>query len=421
MIKRINYLFKHNEFVKHFAVFFTGTLLAQIATIIASPILTRVYSPALFGTFGFFTASITLLIPLVTGRYEFAINTVNDKESTFFLYKTVFYFSLFASAFLFLILLLFNKQIVHLFNLDDLYLLFFIPLTLFFYGNLQGSTYVLNKEKEFNILSKSKIYKAIATAIISIVSCYFIFKTYGLIIGYLVGIIVVLIFQRLKLKHYFKDLHPIINIKVGVVESIKKFKHYPIFNAPSALFDALAGQIPLFVMMKIYGHDVVGHYNLTILVITGPLGLIAISMSQVFFSQISHLNREGKKFKNLTIKIVKILSLFGCIPILILVFWGPQLFSFVFGAKWAISGEFARYVALGSFFGFVVSPLSMVFFIKQKVRTLSVIQTIRAITTFTLFMIIPKYFDIKGVLVTYTIHESIFYSIYLYFILKISD
>ena len=421
MISRINYLFKQNEFVRHFVIFFTGTLFAQIFTIIASPFLTRIYSPSIFGAFGFYTASIALLITLTTGRFEFAINTVKEKEETYFLYKAVSYISLFFSLFLSIVILLFKEKLNVLFNVQDPYLLFFIPVTLFLFGVLQGSSYVLNKEKDFKSLSKAKLFKSVTTAIVSFCFGFLILKSYGLIIGYIAGIFMALVFQSIKIKRYFEVGYQTLDIRSGVMNVVRKFKHYPLFNAPSAFFDALAGQVPLFVMMKIYSHDVVGFYSLTIMVISGPLSLIAVSMSQVFLSQISQLNRDGKKFKYLVIKIVKILCLCGIFPILILVFWGPQVFSFVFGARWAVSGEFTRYVALGNFIGFVVSPLSMVFYIKQKVKTLSVIQTIRAITTTTLFILVPHFLGIEGVLLVYTLHESVFYSIYLYFILKISN
>ncbi len=61
------------SFLHNIAVLATGTALAQIIPLLASPILTRLYSPEAFGLFAVFIAIIMSISPAVMGSYELAI------------------------------------------------------------------------------------------------------------------------------------------------------------------------------------------------------------------------------------------------------------------------------------------------------------------------------------------------------------
>ena len=66
-------LIPQSAYARNVLTLMTGTTLAQAIPIAISPILTRLYSPEDFGTFGLYMAIVAIASVLVTGRYELAI------------------------------------------------------------------------------------------------------------------------------------------------------------------------------------------------------------------------------------------------------------------------------------------------------------------------------------------------------------
>lgn len=416
-MKKLKRLIQEREFVKFFLMFFSGTLLAQIITIAISPFLTRIYSPEDFGLYGVYLSIVSLLIVFVTGRYEFAINSTSDEEDALSLYRIINYFSIFSSGFVFIIIILAGDAIVEVFELNGKpSFLYFIPFTLMMVGFLQSTTYYLNRHKKFEVLSKSKVYQSTVNGTTSITMGLMNFGATGLVLANIFGVFTSQLFQKLKGLNTNKSKPDSSKIKLN----LKKYKQYPLYNAPSAFFDNLAIQAPVFIFLKFFSESIVGFYSLTVRVIGLPLGLVSTSISQVFLSQVSELHRNNKSYKAVIIKVAKYLAIIGLVPILVIWFFGPSLFACVFGKEWSIAGEYAQILTIGYFFKFVVSPLSMVFFINQKVKLLSIIQTTRAITTAFVLIVFAMNFDVKTVLYAYTIHEVLFYLLYFYYILKTS-
>lgn len=408
---------KEREFLKFFLMFFSGTLLAQIVTISLSPILTRIYTPEDFGVYGVYISIVSLLIVFITGRYEYAINSTENEEDAISVFRIVNYLSFFSAGFIFILIVLIGDSIIVYFDLNvDKLLLYFIPFTLLLMGLLQGSTYYLNRHKKFDVLSKSKIYQSFSNGTFSLMAGLMSFGPTGLVIANIVGIFTSHLYQRVKDVYGIEFKLDRIRLK----RNLLKYRHYPLYNAPSALFDNIAIQAPVFILLKFFSESVVGFYSLTLRVIGMPLSLVSTSISQVFLSKVSELHRNNKSYKAIIIKLAKYLALIGLVPFMIISFFGPSLFSLLFGANWFVAGEYAQILIIGYFFKFIVSPLSIVFFINQKVKLLSIIQTTRALTTVFVLIIFALNSDIKTVLFAYTIHEVIFYLIYLYFILKTS-
>lgn len=414
---RIKRIIREKEYIKHFLMFFSGTLFAQMITIALSPFLTRIYSPSDFGLYGTYIAIVSLLIVFVTGRYEYAINTAETEKDAIALYKIVNHLSIFTSGFIFIILLIFGDTLIEGFGLDiNRKILYLIPITLLVMGSLLSSTYYLNRHKKFPALSKSKVLQSLGNGTSAVVFGLLHFGAIGLIVSNIIGVTISQFYQKIssiKIKNVKIE-------RIRTLVNIKKYKQFPLYNAPSAFFDSLAAQAPIFILLRFFTESAVGFYSLTVRVIGMPLSLISTSISQVFLSQVSEMHRNNKSYKFIIIKLLKVLALIGLIPLLILFFWGPILFSIIFGKEWIIAGEYARILSIGYYFKFIISPLSMVFFINKRVRLLSVIQTIRAFTTFAIMIVFSINFNLTTVLYAYTIHEILFYLIYLYYILRTS-
>jgi O-antigen/teichoic acid export membrane protein len=52
------------------------------------------------------------------------------------------------------------------------------------------------------------------------------------------------------------------------------------------------------------------------------------------------------------------MALIAAAPMLVIMAWGPWLFSRIFGLQWLAAGSYARLLAVWVFFGLVISPIA---------------------------------------------------------------
>ena len=70
---RILSSFKKSELRRNFLILSSGTALSEIIPVLASPILTRLYTPEEFGVFMFYFTIAGVLSSVSMGKYETAI------------------------------------------------------------------------------------------------------------------------------------------------------------------------------------------------------------------------------------------------------------------------------------------------------------------------------------------------------------
>ena len=83
MLKKIS-SYKPSEFKKNVAVIFSGSVAAQIIVIVATPILSRLYTPEQYGIYGLFLSIVAVTGILSSFRYTNAIQITpehNDAQS----------------------------------------------------------------------------------------------------------------------------------------------------------------------------------------------------------------------------------------------------------------------------------------------------------------------------------------------------
>jgi O-antigen/teichoic acid export membrane protein len=89
----------------------------------------------------------------------------------------------------------------------------------------------------------------------------------------------------------------------------------------------------------------------------------------VFYGRIAdEVNSKNyQKVKVYFIQVTSFLMLIGLIPLLIVLFWGPELFLFVFGSGWQEAGVYAQWLTIWTFFVLINSPsLKIIIALKQQ-------------------------------------------------------
>ena len=126
---------RQSQFARNIVTLATGTLLAQAIPILASPILTRLYTPSEFGLFAVYMALITSVTPAICGKYEVAMVLPKSKQQGEHLLGIAIWVAFFLSLVCFILIFFFDKHLLEFIGVSELASwIYFVPLTLFFTG-----------------------------------------------------------------------------------------------------------------------------------------------------------------------------------------------------------------------------------------------------------------------------------------------
>ena len=136
----------------------------------------------------------------------------------------------------------------------------------------------------------------------------------------------------------------------------KKYKDFPIFRAPEVTLNAASQGLPVLMLAAFFGPAAAGFYTLGRTVLAMPSALLGKSIGDVFYPRLAEAAHKKEDITHLVIKATKALALVGIVPFGLVIAFGPWLFSLAFGPEWHTAGEYARWLSVWCFFGFINTP-----------------------------------------------------------------
>jgi len=411
-LKKIKELLQ-STFTKSVALISGSTAIAQILGAVFSPIITRIYSPEEYGILTVYISILGLLAIISSLKYEWGIPIAENDEmavnvmAVSFIVLVFFVFLVFVSFFFLGESILTALNAIVLLNYRYL-----IPVGVLFSGSYAIFLQWAYRKKDFKAISKTKLTQSIAGNGTKVGLGLLGIGPAGLILGQIIsqgaGIGTLLKSFREEDKHLLKGIN-----KDDMLCSVKRYKNFPIFSAPSQLLNTLGLQLPVFFITSFYGSQVLGFYGLANSVVNLPMILIGNSVADVLYAEAASVGRENpKRIKDLSNKLFKHLVIIGMIPLLVLLFFGPFLFSFVFGSQWFQAGVYSRILSFLVFARFIFTPISRIFFAFERQREALLLDLFRVILVVVSFMS-AKFFDLSsyGAVALFTISMSIVYLI----------
>ena len=170
------------------AILVTGTALGQLIVLAASPLVTRLYTPADFGVLGVFSAFLGILGIAVTLRYELAIPLAEDDESVVNLLALSLAVALLLSLMIALALWPWGEVITGWFNAEALRpLLWLLPVGLLAMGCASVFTYWAVRRQAFGHITRNQISRSVGQVATQISCGYLILGPFGLLAGKIVA------------------------------------------------------------------------------------------------------------------------------------------------------------------------------------------------------------------------------------------
>lgn len=350
------------EFTFDFIKFLSGATLAQIITIILTPIITRLYDPNSYGIFGLFLSISSIVSIFSTARYAEAIVISKDdkggKEVILVSIVILCAFNIFLCLLLFGGISEFAGNILKQPSLN--YYLWFLPLLIFSTGIFQIFQYWYIREKSFGFISICNILSAIVKSGSKI--AFALIKSIGaggLIFAEIIGSIVVALTVWVKAGYADKiGLKSKIN-SIILWKTAKDYADFPKNMLPAGVINILAHQIPVIAFTYLFGPYFSGLYYLSYRVINFPLNLIGSSLSSVSYQFTMTKINEGKMLNRYMEIITARLFLLSIVPFIVLSMWGESIFAIFFGSQWSQAGLYAQILSPFFLFRFLSSPVTI--------------------------------------------------------------
>jgi O-antigen/teichoic acid export membrane protein len=364
MIARLKSTLAHSDFVKNVAKLTAGTALAQALLVLASPLLSRLYTPADFGGFALYNSVVAVLLIISTGRYDIGIVSASNRKEAIGLFTLSSVLLLAFVALTMLVLLLFGDWLVAAFldNEEAGRFLLLVPATVLFLGAYQILSYWSNREKEYSNIAVSKVAQNASNILTALAIGFFLSWGIGLILGHIVGALLAICFMLYRAKLPLKEVIGL-NTKEDLKAYASKYKDFPRFSLPTAFIDTFTLQLPVFLIILLFDEAIAGHFSFAYRILSVPIALIGASMGQVFYQKLTELTLDKKDPRKLILKTWGSLAMIGVVPFSILLLFGEALFRLVFGQEWALAGNMASILAIPLFFMFCSAPTSTAFIV----------------------------------------------------------
>ena len=388
-----------------------GTFIAQLIPILLQPLLKRVFTVEEFGIFDIYFRSVGLLAIVFSLRYEKAIILCKSRADSVTIYIGVIFLGIVSFLITELVLLILNSFGVAIFEIPKEYTLivYLIPLSALFFSVNLASQLMFIRQKRFMASSSLKIYRRSSEGLVQAGTGLY-GQYWGLAVGEAIGSFSAALVGVLRLRKEVRTHLPQ-NVVASIKKNAKTYSEFPKYAFGSNLLNTFVLSALTFQIFAKFSLQEVGYAELTQRMLTVPSALIGVSLGQLILQRFSAAYNEGAS----VIKLFKGFLFFGilvAIPFFILIyFWGPEIFGWVFGQGWEISGEYAKSLIISASLLLVISPLGQILVALHKIKTNSYWEFGKFLIIISLFLIDFK--SIGSYLKVYNLLLIMIYSSYL--------
>ena len=333
--------------------------LGQGLTVLASPILTRIYSVADFGQLQAYLSVLLFVLVVVAGRYELAIVLPEDDQAAADLTVLCLGLALVTSILAGLVIWWLSWQswmqttFVGLKNY-----LWFMPVSIFGAGCYAILCQWTLRQKNYAQVGRSKVFQGVGMVATQIVlGEYFSAGFFGLLFGDAVGRVSgTWSFVRTAWARHSGLFRR--TSWAGIAAVARRYRQFPQISAFSALINSAGFAVPPLLLAAWYSSKVLGWYAMTDRVMCVPTVLIGAAISQVYTVDAARLaSTDLAGLRALLFRTIRGLAWLGVLPFLLIFLFGEPLFAYVFGGAWGEAGRYARLLAVMQYVSFVVWPV----------------------------------------------------------------
>ena len=403
------------SYYKNFVLLFTGNSVSQIIPFLLAPVISRIFSPQEFSVQENFLAMVALISVIAAGRFEIALILPKLQKKANNLFALALLVTICVSI-LSLSAMLFPDEIANWYKDEELgkyifYLAYLAPAVFLLTLNNILTQWIIRAGK-YSLTSASKISQSITQNGGYALLGYFGWGINGLIIAWLIGNLLPSLLLLSKSFDNFKKE----DVSAEEMKAVaKEYKDFPMINSLHAFTDIFATQFLLFwLITRNYGALCLGLFAVMNRYLKAPFNLIGTAVGQLYYREASNAKNENTSLNPIFNRSVLIVSAVTLPAMLIVFFFGADIFAIYLGEKWRDAGTYASIMAPAMLFNFIVSPVSATPVIFQKQKTAYIISLAGYIVSLgSIFIATTNGYDFRSTLIGYSATVSVFYIVLL--------
>lgn len=328
-----------------------GSAAGQAILVLASPLITRLYGPEIFGVWGVFSSIALVIAPAVALTYSTAIVLPKSTNAARALVRLSFWLTLITSAATFGVFFVFAWPIAEVLGVGtDAALFPLVGAYVFVIGVGAISQQWLIRTKKFRQLAISNVafsgFTALAQVAGGLLSPTALMLIGSNIVGRALHSALLTAFARWW--RGARTPHSLNHVEAdeSTNKVAREYRQFPIFRAPQVLVNGLSQALPILLLGVAFGPAAAGYYTLCRSVLGLPGQVIGNAVADVFYSRIAEASHKNAPLAPLVSRATGLLLAAVSIPFLTVIVLGPTLFEFVFGVGWHEAGEYAQWMSL---------------------------------------------------------------------------
>jgi O-antigen/teichoic acid export membrane protein len=367
-------LFLKSELLRSATVLVSGAIIAQMISILLQPLLRRLFTAEEFGIYSVYLSLVGIIIVASSLRYDDAIVLPkSDKESVNLLGLSLI-FNLTINLTILILVLISGEGIKAFLNLPENFpvsLLAIIPIGAFLFSSYGSLNAWLIRKKKYVAISVNKLVRR-STEGMSQVGLALLKIPNGLIYSDLIGQAANVATVAVQTRGTGLNLRQISIPKLKYV--LRKYSEFPKYNLIPALMSSSSYLLPVIFINKFFSPESAGFFDLSKLVLSIPLAFIASSLSSVLLQKVSEKYNRKESFINDLKPVIIMVGMISFAEILLIMFFGEDIFKIAFGKQWIASGSISRIMVWSFAINFIVASLSNIFVAMRRIKSYSLWQ-----------------------------------------------
>ena len=348
--------FLRGEFARSVLTIVVGTGLSQGIIILTAPIMTRLYSPALYGLYAVAASVMGILISVTCLRFEYVVPLPADDQAAADGLALSMLTNVGVTVLAFIVLVVFQNQILGALGGTALGgALLLVSFGQFAGGAMSALTNWAIRTKDFVAIAQMRMSQSIALVLVQI--------GFGLVgmdhVGLLIGAVVSRFAGsgRLLRSALATNAAEIRRVSWhGVTAMARRYRHFAMLSSPAALLNALGLQLPTLVLVALYGAHAGGLFALADRICSAPLQLVAGAVGNVFLAEASRSVRtEPRAIRSLFLRTTWQLARLGALPTIGMAVVAPLAAGLLLGSSWELTGVFVAVLAPMYFMTFLAT------------------------------------------------------------------
>lgn len=345
----------------------SGTMVAQLLTVAAAPVLARLYSPEAFGALALYFSVVNIVSETAALRYDLSIVLPETEKEASNQLAVSLALIILTNLVFGLLLWKFGARFLALLNTPSL-----TPFVgaILFGAAATAVMFVFNywnsRLHRFGWLTAGAVINTLAMIAVQLVIGFSgDMSARGLVLGSALGPAVVAIYLTVRtLRADGKLIVRSINWE-QMKQGMRRYQKFPRFDLWGSLLSLVAWQIPLFLLAYFFSSTIVGFYSMGMRLLQVPIRVIGQAVGQSIYPWLREARGNGG-IPAVTASAFRRLVLLTLFPLLALAVVGQDVFSAIFGQSWQEAGRFVQILSVWVFFWFVSVPLGSVLNVLEK-------------------------------------------------------